>query len=251
MVRSLFITLFLILFMAGCASGPSEKSVEYNPKAAEANAELGKGYIQRGDYEVALSKLKKALSYDPKSVNANHYIAELYRRLDKPVEADKYYQIAIDNSLNDSALFNNYGVYLCGEKRIDEAMVQFGKVLKNPVYRFPEQVYENLGLCMEQNNRTKEAERNLRKALAINPKLPKSLFELSKISLRGGKLFSARAFMDRYNENSESNAETLWIAIEIETKLKDRQAVKDYGEQLLKKFPLSEEAEKYHRLNMR
>ncbi|MDH3354677.1 MAG: type IV pilus biogenesis/stability protein PilW [Chromatiales bacterium] len=251
MIRNLLGTLISLLFLVSCASGPNEKSVKFNPKAAEANAELGKNYIQLGNYEIALGKLKKALGYNPKSVNANHYIAELYRRLDKSEEADKHYKIAIENSVNDSALFNNYGVYLCGEKRIDEAMVQFNKVLSNPVYRFPEQVYENLGLCMEKNNHTKEAELNLRKALAINPNRSQSLFELSRISLRRGKLFSARAFMNRYNDNSKSSAKSLGLAIEIETKLKDSQAVKSYGEQLLKMFPLSEEAEKYHRLNMR
>ena len=104
---------------------------------------------------------------------------------------------------------------------------------------------------MEQNDRTKEAELNLRKALGINPKLPTSLFVLSRISLRSGKLFSARAFMDRYSESSEPSAKSLWLAIEIETKLKNTEAVKRHGKQLLEKFPLSEEAEKYHRLNMR
>jgi len=247
----MFRIIVITLFLAGCAGSPDESRLSYNPKAAEANAELGKGYMQRGDNMIALSKLKRALEFDPKSANAHHYIAELYRRLDKPESADSHYQKAIEYSAGNSALLNNYGVYLCGERRIDEAMVQFRKVLKDPGYRFPEQVYENLGLCMAQNGQIEMAEKNLRKALSINPKLPKSLFELSKISLVQDKLFSARAFINRYSENSEPSAASLWLAVDIETKLKDSQAVKQYGELLLEKFPLSEEAEKYHRLNKR
>jgi type IV pilus assembly protein PilF len=251
MFRTLLIPLLLLPLLAGCAGGPNANKVSYNPKAAEANAELGKSYIQRGEYEIALGKLEKALSFDPKSVNAHHYLAELYRRLDKSTEAEEHYKMAIENSVNDSALFNNYGVYLCGDGRLDEAMVQFEKVLRNPVYRFPEQVYENLGLCMAQNGQIEDAEKNLRKALTINPKLSKALFELAKISLQQDKLFSARAFINRFAEISEPSAESLWLAIEIESKLKDQKAVNSYGEQLLGKFPLSEEVEKYHRLNVR
>ena len=104
---------------------------------------------------------------------------------------------------------------------------------------------------MLQNKRIKEAEADFRKALSINPKLQKSLFELAKISLQRNRLFSARAFINRYVENSEPSAESLWLGIEIEKKLKDHQAVKRYGAQLIEKFPISEEAEKYHRLNKR
>ena len=153
MFRIFAITLILV----GCASGPEDK-FDYNPKAAQANAELGMSYMQRGDYEIALGKLNRALKYDWESANAHHYIAELYRRLDKKEDADKHYQLAIDYSVNDYALYNNYGVYLCGEGRLDEAREQFDKVLKNPVYRYPELVYENIGLCLLQNNQIKEAE---------------------------------------------------------------------------------------------
>lgn len=240
----------IALILAGCAGGAVDEFA-YNPKAAEANAELGKSYLQRGDYEVAMGKLRRALKYNAESVNANHYIAELYRRLDRMEDADKHYKRAISYSVNDSALYNNYGVYLCGEKRVDEALLQFDKVLKNPVYRFPELVHENIGLCMLQNGRIKMAEESLRKAVSINLKLPKSLFELSKISLQSDHLFSARAFINRHLEISEPSAESLWLAMEIETKLKDATAVKNYRAQLIEKFPLSDEAEKIHRLNKR
>ena len=243
----MFRFIIIAFILVGCASKPDGK-FDYNPKAAEANAELGKSYLQRGDYEVAMKKLTRALKYDPKSANAHHYIAELYRRLDRPEDADEHYRRAISYSVNNSALFNNYGVYLCGEKRIDEALLQFERVLKNPVYRFPELVYENIGLCMMSNGMMKEAEYNLRKALSINPELPNSLYELAGISLQRDRLFSARAFMNRYLDANEASAAALWLAVEIETKLKDDKAVKGFGKQLLDKFPLSEEAEKYQRL---
>lgn len=241
----------IALLLVGCASGPNEQKVSFNPKAAEANAELGKNYMQRGDYEIALGKFKKAISYNSKSVNSHHYIAELYRRLNQPDKADEHFNLAIEYSSNDSALHNNYGVYLCGEQRLDDAMVQFDKVLKNPVYRFPEHVYENIGLCLVQNSQLELAEKNLRKALTINPKLVTSLFEMAKISFQREKYFSARAFSNRYAEIGEPSPESLWLAIEIETKLNDPAAVKNHGKLLVEKFPLSEEADAYHQLNKR
>ncbi len=241
----------MVLILGGCVGGPGEKGDSFNPEAAEANAALGKNYMQRGDHEIALGKFKKALSYNSESANSHHYIAELYRRLDKPDDAERHFRLALKYSLDDSALFNNYGVFLCGEKRVNEAMVQFDKVLKNPVYRFPGYAYENIGLCMLQNGRLDMAEKNLRKALKINPKLVKSLFEMAKISLQREKLFSARAFIIRYFEISQSSAESLWLAIEIERGLNNPSAVNSYGESLVKKFPLSEETDRYYRLNRR
>ena len=246
----MFRILTIVLILAGCASGPDNR-LEYNPKAATANADLGKSYMQRGDYELAMAKFKRALRYDSESAEAHHYIAELYRRLGKSEDADRHYKQAINYSTNDSALFNNYGVYLCGEGRIDEAKDQFDRVLKNPVYRFPGLVYENMGLCMLQNGLVMESEENFRKAITINPEQPKSLFELAKISFQRERYFSARAFITRYSKVSQPSAESLWLAIEIETALKDHQAVKDYGQELVDKFPLSKKAEKYQRLNRR
>ena len=79
-----------ILFITGCSS--QKNSVDIDKKNASiANSELGVAYLTRGQYKVAMKKLKKAVDYDETNANAHHYIAELYRRLEQNELAEKHF----------------------------------------------------------------------------------------------------------------------------------------------------------------
>lgn len=247
-----FIPLLLTLFLIACASSPESGKTERRSKeAAEVNAELGLRYMMDGEYALSMQKLQRALKFNPESVSANHYIAELYRRLEKYEEADRYFRIALDHAEKDYSLLNNYGVFLCNQGRIDEAEEQFIKVLDDPLYRARDQLYENMGLCMlDGKNQNKDeyrekAESYLRKALSINPRLPKSLIGMTQLSYENGKYMSARAYLQRYLEVGNQTPETLWLGIKVERILGNKNAVASYGMQLKGRFPESEEARQY------
>jgi type IV pilus assembly protein PilF len=103
--------LVTLLLLGGC-SGNVREGVD-SEKAAQANAELGLRYMMQGNYEVAMEKLNNALSYEPNHVQANHYLAELYRRLERNEDADKHFRRALNYAEgDDSILHNNYGGFL-------------------------------------------------------------------------------------------------------------------------------------------
>lgn len=232
------------LILAACNSTPTREE-QRNIDSANANAELGLRYMVQGNNALAMEKLKKALSFEPDSVKANHYMAELYRRLDRNEDAEKHFRIALKNSDSNPDLENNFGVFLCGQQKYDESERYFLKVLDDPVYRGRAQVYENLGLCQQRKGDLDKAEMYYRKGLAIYARLPKSLFGLMEISFERQDYLATRAFLQRYLEVARHTPQTLWKGIQVERILGDQNALASYALLLKNNFPDSAEARLY------
>ncbi|MGM0593889.1 MAG: type IV pilus biogenesis/stability protein PilW [Pseudomonadota bacterium] len=245
---TLLLSTIMLALLVGCTNSPVREDVEPQ-KAADANADLGLRYMQQGNHELALEKLKRALTFDPNHVATHHYMAELYRRLERPEDADKHFRKAIDSLDGEeqqaSALYNNYGAFLCDRERYEEGEQQFRQVLENPVYPRPDLVYENMGLCLESKPDYEGAEAHLRKALERNPRLPKSLLGMARISLARENHLSARAYLQRYESIARHTPESLWLGIRIERVLGDKNALASYGLALKGRFPDAPETKRY------
>lgn len=239
------LTLSLVLVLSGCSGNTVREGVDAE-KAAAANADLGLRYMLQGNTEMAMTKLKRALEYDPHSAEAHHYLAELYRRLERYEKADDHFRDAIYyHEGSDSTLYNNYGAFLCSQDRFDDGEEQFLEVLENPVYPRPDLVYENLGLCMERKPDIEKAENYLRQALKRNPRLPKSLLAMARISLAQQNHLSARAYLQRYQAVARPTPQSLWVGIQVERILGDKNALASYGLMLKNSFPDAPETKLY------
>ncbi len=240
----LVLSLFTMVLVSGC-SNPVREGVD-TAKAAQANADLGLRYMMQGNYETAMQKLNHALTYESGHVAANHYLAELYRRLEQYDDADKHFRRALSNADSDnSALQNNYGSFLCSQGRIYAGVKQLKKALDNPVYPQRDLVYENLGLCLQRKPDPEKAEMYLREGLEINPRMPKSLLAMARLSLADKKYLSARAYLQRYSEVARHSPESLWLGIQVERVLGDKNALASYGLSLRGNFPNSDETRLY------
>lgn len=240
----IFACLMAGLLLAGCSTSPSNDKT--NPKqAAEANAELGLQYMLNGHYEVSMDKLKTALDYDSDNINANHYMAELYNRLGRSDEADKYYRRAVSLANNDPHLYNNYGVFLCDQKKYSKAEEFFLKALEDPVYRGRTDTLENIGICLLDKPDLKTGEEYLRKALEADPQRPKSLLAMARLNFSQGHYMSTRAYLQRYLEVARHTPETLWLGIRTERILGDKDALASYALLLKNNFPNAEETRLY------
>ena len=226
------------LALAGCAGNPTRNAA----KNADVNAQMGLRYMQQGNYERSMDKLERALSFDSEHAAANHYVAILYQRLNRPEDAEDHFREAIDTSPNDSALLNNFGAFLCSTGQYDEAEELFLKVLDDPVYPQRAAVYENLGLCMKRKGDLEKAETHLRQALSRNTRLAKSLLGMADLSYRKDNYLSARAYLQRYTNVARHNPKSLWLGIRVEKVLGDRDALSSYEIQLKNRFPDSEQA---------
>lgn len=238
---------FVIVLAAAALLSACSSMQTRDTKSAQLNAELGLRYMLQNQNELALEKLNRALEQDPDSAVAHHYVAELYRRLGETEDADRHYRKAITLDRDNSSAYNNYGVFLCNEKRYDDAEQQFLAVLKNPVYTGRAQTLENLGLCMHAADDKVKAEEYFRKALLADPRTPKALMGMAQLSHAAGNALSARAYLQRYNEVAPHTPESLWLAVRVERALGNKGAAASQGLLLKNRFPDSQEARDYLR----
>ncbi len=213
-------------------------------EAARINVQLASGYMQRKQFEVAKEKLEKAMEADPDYVPAYTTMAVLMDILGEPVEAENYYLDALDIDPRNPELRNNYGTFLCKQKKIDAALKQFEKALKNQFYETPEKSHANMGYCLMQEKEPdfKKVEKHLRSALKVDPNMPSALIGMGELGIKTKRFLMARAYMQRYHEQARPSAASLWYQIQAEKALGDQKYFLKLSRQLLKYFPDSEEA---------
>lgn len=229
--------ILLCLALVACSSQKPRSSDDTTRTPAEINAELGMRYMQQGNLDVALKKLKRALEQDPGLAMAHHYMALLYERYDSDEEAERHFRKALSITPDDPSLKNNYGVFLCGRQRYQEAVDIFLEVAKSQYYSRPEDAYENAGLCALRIPDTANAEAYLRLALKFDPLRPVALFQMARLSFEQGRYFPARGFMQRFERVSPHSGESLLLAVKIEHELENDQAVANYMKMLRDNFP--------------
>lgn len=231
--------LLLILGLTACSGGQIRQGSD--PKAAEINMRLGINYMQRGEYEIALEKLEKSLQQDPSLPSTHNTIALLYQQLDETEKAEHHFEQSITQNPEYSQAHNNFGVFLCQQGRYQEAETHFLQAIENPLYSQTAQAYENAGLCWYRGDNLAKAETFLRKALQINPNLPKSLIRMADISLAQDKYMQSRGYVQRYDAAAAWTAPALLTAIRTEFALDDQNAVSSYIMIMRARFPDSDE----------
>jgi len=248
----LWLSVILLATLIGCASTPKELAKEKKDKnAASINVQLASGYMRRGDLRVAKEKLEKAIELDSKYVPAYTTLAVLMTMLNQPVEAENYYLEALSLDSRDPNLHNNYGTFLCGIGKFEEAIEQFETTLNNQFYKTPEVAHANIGYCLLQaeNPDYNKVEKNLRKALKRRPNMPSAMLAMGELGLATKKYLMARAYTQRYHSIVKPSAESLWVQIQAEHALADKKYFLKLSQILLEKFPESEEAKKLMRLS--
>lgn len=243
------LALLALLLLSACASQPPGGSDQKSNKrkAAESNTSLGLEYMNRGQYEVALGKLKKATRDDPGYAPAETVMAVLYERIGELNEAGKHYRKAYEIDPEDGDVNNNYGVFLCKTGKRSEAMERFRTALDDPFYSSPSVALTNAGSCALKAGDLATAEEYLRKALKIDPAFPDTLLTMARLNYLENNYLNSRAFIQRYETVSNHDAESLLLAYRIELASSDSRAANKYKLLLESNFPDSKQTDEVRR----
>ena len=239
------LSLFAMVAIAGsCATETANlKGVDVpaDPNEyAELNVRMAAEYMKKGDNDIALRRLQTALEYDPRYAAAHSTLGLLYARLNQFDKAEKHFKESLRIAADDPDALNNYGQYLCSRGHYQDGIELFAQAVQNPLYRNPEITYANSGMCALGVD-LDLAEKNLRRALQIDPKLSPALFQMSKLSYQKQRFLQARGYLQRYLEVADHSAQSLWLGIRIERELDDQDTVASYGLALKANYPDSEE----------
>lgn len=231
----------LAVVLGGCNQS-NIRPEEGKSSSAVANMELGIEYMREGKKAVALELLQKAIEQDPGLAEAHNAIAVLYESLGETDKADSHFRRALSINPKNSQAHNNYGGFLCRNQRWDDAEEHFLAAATNPLYETPEVAYTNAGICANTAKDAAKAEQHWRKALEVNPKFPAALLQMARLNVSRQEFMRARAYLQRLHEVARPNAESLWLGIQTERALGDKNAEASYSMLLKNGFPDSPQA---------
>lgn len=245
----LCVLLGLLQGCAGTVGAPAgEPRTESDQTAADRRAtvrmELASGYFARGQYSTALDEIKQALAAKPEMREALNLRGLVYAALGEIGLADESFKRALSLNPRDADTLHNYGWFLCQQERWADASAQFDLALAQPSYRAPARTLLAKGVCEARNAQLAQAERTLVKAFELDPASPAVAVNLAEVLYRSGQWERARFYVKRVNAQLEqSNAQSLWLALRIERRLKNSVAVDELSQQLRRRHPQSSEAQ--------
>jgi len=240
---------------AGCQSTPSTPSVPATPiplppvkqpevspqERANLHAELGAGYYERGQMDIALQELKEAAALDPNNPRIYNYFGLVYAMLGENAQAEQNFRRALSLAPQDSDIRHNWGWFLCSTGRARESIPEFELALRNPLYRTPEVALVNAGRCSMSYGDNAAAESFFRRAQALAPNNVGANYGLALIAYRAGRQDEATSLLKRLMQQPTPNAEVLYLGMCIDRRGGDKVGEASYAAQLRSRFPDSAE----------
>jgi type IV pilus assembly protein PilF len=245
----------LALLLAACASAPPASAPrppdppppvnrpEVSPKdRANLHAELGAGYYERGQMDVALEELNAAAALDPNNARIYNIFGLVYAMLGENAKAEQNFQRALSLAPQNSEIRHNWGWYLCSNGHPRESIPEFEMALSNPLYKTPEVALVNAGRCSIAFGDLAGADNFFRRGQAASPSNAGAIYGLALVAFRQGRLDDARGWIKRLTQQPPVPPEALYLGMCIEKKQGDRSAEQSYISQLRNRYPDSAEA---------
>lgn len=247
--------LCLAVALTGCHGGmtvappppdpapPPMTKAQKAQSAADVHTRLAQHYIEIGNLQGALEKVKIAVQEDPTFVPAQTVMAYIYERIDDMHNAEIHYRRAVELHPDKGDTNNNLGQFLCRIGKAQESLPYFSKAIADPFYQTPDVALTNQGLCQLQLGDRAGAEASLREAVRRNPKSAIALLQLAHVLYLDQDYFHAIAFLQRFESLSTPDAGALKLGYDIESRLGNMDAAQTYSKRLTNQFPDSEQAQ--------
>jgi type IV pilus assembly protein PilF len=242
-IEKIALLLMLLGLLQACYV-PVNPQPSQNEKASKINVQLGIGYMQQNNLELANEKLSKAIRQNPDSAPAHNAFAILQDRLLQTEKAEYHYKEATRLDPENSQAANNYGAFLCRHGRELDSEKYFLQALKNPLYSTPEFAYTNAALCLLQlgdAKETQQAKEYLRKAIAAKSDFGPALLAMGNLLFEEGEYAAAKPYLDHYHLVARASARSLWLAIRNTLQLDSKGHVDELAQRLGTDFPNSPE----------
>ena len=231
----LFCTFGLIACITETTGGlPPPAPVE---ERLQAQLDLARGYLAQRDWSRARGPLANALELDPRSVETHVLYAVLYENEGEPGIAEQYYQRALKIAPNDSQALNNYGTFLYGQGRYQDALVPLRRLVKDTEYHLRAQAYENLGLTEIRLGNFDEAKAAFVRSLELNFAQSRSSLELADLHYAEGDFTTAQEYYVGYLNLSRQTARSLCLGMKLGAVAGDDDQIASYGMQLRNLHP--------------
>lgn len=206
----------LLLALVACSGGASTKPASpVNPDVVHKKIQLGKSYLQNGNFERARFHLRDALQMAPESAEVHDALALMFMATDELVLADEYFQKALERSPSNSRYRNNYASYLLAQRRFGEAEGHFQQVVDDVLYDNRTDAMVSLARCKSELGDKFAARELFGKVLKFNRLHPVALFYMSQEYYEAGEISEAYNYWQRLSMTSRESAASLLLGINI------------------------------------
>jgi len=240
------------VLLAACSTKPTEPEPAPRPVAppqqpaspqvrAQLHTELASGYYERGQMDIALDELGRAIALEPNYAQAYNIYGLVYATLGEDSKAEQSFQRALQLAPGDSEIHQNWGWFLCSHNRERQSLAEFEAAARNPLYRNPEIALVNAGRCALAIGDWRAADTYFKRALAAQPGNTLASYGLAQIAYKEGRYEEARAWMKGVMLAANPPPEGLLLGMCVERKLGDRQAELSYVSQLRNRYPNASE----------
>ncbi|MCE3252911.1 MAG: type pilus biosis/stability protein PilW [Cellvibrio sp.] len=255
LLKLTLVSVVAVVFLASCVSENKNGSGKANrhvdkAKSLELHVQLAQGYIEKGNRESARHHLRKAAEIDKNSPEAMEALARLYQLEGEPALAEETFKKAIKRKKNFTLANNNYGVFLFGLKRYEEALVQFELAASDLDYNGRASALVNVGrtaLLLGKNERAKAA---FEHAAVLDKGIADPHIELADMSFQRQEYADAKKHLDRYQALGQQSARALLLGIRLERIFGNKDKEASYLLVLKNRFPYSKEYLEYKQTMM-
>ncbi|MEN0036191.1 MAG: type IV pilus biogenesis/stability protein PilW [Cellvibrio sp.] len=253
LLKLALVSVVTVTLLAGCASsgktGKANRQVD-KTKSLELHIKLAQGYIDKGNRESARHHLRKAAEISSNSPDATEAMARLYQLEGESVLAEETFKKAIKQKKNFTLANNNYGVFLFGAKRYEEALKQFELAASDLDYDGRASALVNVGrtaLLLGKNERAKAA---FEHASVLDRGIPDPHIELAEIAFQKQEYADAKKHLDRYQALGQQSPKALLLGIRLERIFGNKDKEASYLLVLKNRFPYSKEYLEYKQTMM-
>lgn len=230
------------IVLSACVSDGTSADDFDRSRAAQKRLDAAWGYLAQNNLSTAKRHIDIAFDYSPKDSDVHRALGHYYDRIGESKNAETHYQKAISLNGKNGAALSDYGVYLCRNKNYDKAQDYFDRAASSSAYENVAGTLENAGLCAISAGQGEKAEDFFRRALRINPKQASSLLELGYSEFARNRTDRAKQYYQRYTEVASDTSRSLWLGIQVNQVLENKDAVASLALKLERMFPDSEEA---------
>lgn len=249
--RRLLIGVLFSVVLAGCSSvSPNSMFARGSQATVESYTELGIKYLQAGDNVSAKSSLKQALDINPTHAQALNGLALVFQTEEENELAENYFREAVKSDPASAMIHNNFGAFLYGQKRYEEACAELSRATEDPFYPQRAQAFENLGRCYRLIGRNDAASFVLQRALTLAPDRPLAMVELADLYLEQGRNEAAAEWFGEFRDLVDRGqvdhfAKSLWVGVRLARIQGSASRAATYALLLKNLYPESEEYKKY------
>ena len=228
----------ILLSLVSCASKNDVREPTVEEKKADLYYQRGTNFLVRKEYTEALAHLIKANQFNDEDTKTHNNLGMAYYFKGDKKKSLEHLKMSLELDPKNGDARNNLASIYFTLKQFDNALKQYGELLKDLTYQKQYRTYHNMGLIYLRKNRKDMAYKLFSKAVKEKEDYCPSYFQLGKLSEQDYSFHRAINFYHKATLGAcFENPAPLFKQGEVYMKLGDDTKAFHKFKEIMEKFP--------------